>query len=447
MAEAVSFNLEAHVPCKGKMPARRARQAVAPVPPCRRRRCAEALEAIPPAACCPSVGSVQGTFIDLFAGCGGMSLGFELAGMSSVLAIEKDEWAAATYAHNRPGVNMVIADITTLLHPQEEFPHTGTVFGIIGGPPCQGFSLSGDRDPKDPRNSLFMDYMRFVGAFRPPFFVMENVPGILSAVTRGGEKVREVILAVAEKLGYRVKILVLDASDYGVPQSRVRVFFVGIRGDFPFCPELLVPQKVAGAPVTIRQALDDLPVIGAGEGRDAMPYAKEPDNPFQKWCRRRTTSVDNHVAMRHTRRLVERFHVIKWGESAADVPLEHMQRRRGKPSEISGKVYSQNNMRPFPDRPSPTVPASFQSNFVHPFYDRNYTAREGARLQSFPDDYVFQGQRTTMSWEKRLSQYQQIGNAVPPLLARAIAKMLIRYFADLGLAMEAIEPGTGRGRK
>ena len=132
--------------------------------------------------------------------------------------------------------------------------------------------------------------------------------------------------------------------------------------------------------------------------------------------------------MRHSDRLIERFKQIKEGQSLKDVGEEHMQRKRGDASVISGKVYSQNNMRPYGDRPSPTIAASFQSNFIHPYLNRNYTAREAARLQSFPDYYVFKGKRTTMSWEKNISQYQQIGNAVPPLLAKAIAENFIKYF-------------------
>ncbi len=372
------------------------------------------------------------SLIDLFAGCGGMSLGFELAGFLPVLAVEKDAWASETYACNRFGVKVVTNDITKIAHPKKEYAHIGDVFGIIGGPPCQGFSLSGDRDPKDPRNSLFMDYMRFVKDFKPSFFVMENVPGILSSVTKKGESVKDVIVTVSNKLGYNVKIMQLDASHYGVPQSRVRVFFVGIRNDYPFDADRLTPVKITeDNPITIRQAISDLPAIKACEGAEDMPYETAPCNEYQRWCREGSQTVRNHVAMRHTQRLVARFHVIQYGESAADVPQEHMQRKRGNAAVISGKVYSQNNMRPFPDRPSPTVPASFQSNFVHPFFDRNYTAREGARLQSFPDRYVFCGRRTTMSWEKNLSQYQQIGNAVPPLLARAIGEMIKNYFTDI----------------
>ncbi|MBQ7190373.1 MAG: DNA (cytosine-5-)-methyltransferase [Kiritimatiellae bacterium] len=370
--------------------------------------------------------------IDLFAGCGGLSLGFEMAGFKPVLAIEKDAWAAETYSKNRSNGQVVTCDITQITDPSKSFSEIKDVFGIIGGPPCQGFSVSGGRDPKDPRNSLFMDYMRFVGSFHPAFFVMENVPGILSSVTKKGESVKTVIMAVARQIGYNVHQILLDAANFGVPQSRQRVFFIGIRDDYPFDPELLIPKPTTlSKPVTLWEAISDLPRIEACEGAETMSYTESPTNQYQAWCRTNSHDVKNHVAMRHTKRLVARFHVIQYGQSAADVPPEHMQRKRGDAGAISGKIYSQNNMKPFPDKPSPTVPASFQSNFVHPYIDRNFTAREGARLQSFPDHYIFYGRRTTMSWEKNLSQYQQIGNAVPPLLAKAVATMIDDYFSHI----------------
>ena len=131
------------------------------------------------------------------------------------------------------------------------------------------------------------------------------------------------------------------------------MFFVGIRDDYPFDPDRLTPvETTADDPVTIQQAISDLPVINACEGTEVMPYTTEADNKYQRWCREGSSSVCNHVAMRHTQRLVARFHVIRYGESAADVPREHMQRKRGNAAVISGKIYSQNNMRPFPDRPS-----------------------------------------------------------------------------------------------
>lgn len=371
--------------------------------------------------------------IDLFAGCGGLSTGFEMAGFNIPLAVEKDDWASETYNYNHPGTKVVTEDITKVLDLDTllEDPSI-TIDGIIGGPPCQGFSLSGNRDKKDPRNSLFMEFVRFVKHFKPKFFVMENVTGILSMETKSGELVKEVILNEYHNAGYNVEIFVLNAAEFGVPQSRMRVFFIGLRNDIPYDKEKVEPKGFlfGDKQVTIEQAIMDLPQIKAGEGEEVQKYRCKPQNDYQKWVREGSKDVRNHITMKHTARLVERFSHIGFGQSVADVAEEFQQRQRGAADKVSGKVYSQNNMRPYPDKPSPTVPASFQSNFVHPYIDRNYTAREGARLQSFPDRYVFCGKRTTMSWEKNLSQYQQIGNAVPPLLAKGIAETVKKYLEE-----------------
>lgn len=371
--------------------------------------------------------------IDLFAGCGGLSTGFEMAGFKIPLAVEKDEWASETYKKNHGTTKVITEDITKILDLDSLLPKKNLkIDGIIGGPPCQGFSLSGNRDKKDPRNSLFMEFVRFVKHFQPTFFVMENVTGILSMQTKSGELVKDVILGEYENAGYNVEIYVLNAAEYGVPQSRVRVFFIGLRKDIPYDKEKIEPKGFlfGDDQITIDQAIMDLPQILAGEGQEVADYPSEPKNEYQKWVRAGSTGVYNHVAMRHTARLVERFSHIEYGQSVADVAEEFQQRQRGAADKISGKVYSQNNMRPFPNKPSPTVPASFQSNFVHPYINRNYTAREGARLQSFPDTYIFYGKRTTMSWEKNISQYQQIGNAVPPLLAKAIGESIKQYLKE-----------------
>lgn len=369
--------------------------------------------------------------IDLFAGCGGLSLGFEMEGFHISLAIEKDEWAAETYKKNHPATNVIVGDITQITNLDSLLSKNVIVDGIIGGPPCQGFSLSGNRDKNDPRNSLFIDFVRFVKFFKPKFFVMENVTGILSMKTRENTLVKDLILEEYDKAGYNVKICKLNAAEYGVPQTRIRVVFIGIRKDLPFNEDKLGPKPIYSEDkqITIEQAIMDLPQINSGEGKEEMQYTCKPQNDYQKWARKNSKKVFNHVAMRHTQRLIERFENIKFGQSVADVEDRHKQRKRGDSSKISGKTFSQNNMRPYPNRPSPTIPASFQSNFIHPYINRNYTAREGARLQSFPDNYIFCGKRTTMSWEKNLSQYQQIGNAVPPLLAKAIAKNLSNYFS------------------
>lgn len=369
--------------------------------------------------------------IDLFAGCGGLSLGFEMAGYDIPLAIEKDEWASETYQKNHPRTKVITGDITQIIDlknliEKKDLP----IDGIIGGPPCQGFSLSGNRDKNDPRNSLFMEFVRFVKFFKPKFFVMENVTGILSMKTKDNQNVKDLILEEYNKAGYNVKICKLNAAEYGVPQSRIRVIFIGIRKDLEYNEEKLEPQPFifGKKQITIEQAIMDLPQIKSGEGKEFIEYSQKPKTKYQRWARKDSQGVYNHIAMRHTKRLIERFENIKFGQSVADVDECHKQRKRGDASKISGKVFSQNNMRPYPNKPSPTIPASFQSNFIHPFLNRNYTAREGARLQSFPDTYIFCGKRTTMSWEKNLSQYQQIGNAVPPLLAKAIAENIINYF-------------------
>lgn len=369
--------------------------------------------------------------IDLFAGCGGLSTGFEMAGFTIPLAVEKDLWASDTYKYNHPSTKVITEDITKIIDLQSLLPNkTMEIDGIIGGPPCQGFSLSGNRDKKDPRNSLFMEFVRFVKYFKPKFFVMENVTGILSMKTKSNQLVKDVILSEFSTAGYNVEIFTLNAAEFGVPQSRIRVFFIGLRNDFQYDKKKIEPKGFlfGEKQITIEQAIMDLPQIESGEGSETCPYSSKPKNQYQRWVRENSKEIHNHIAMKHTQRLIDRFSHIRYGESVADVDTEFQQRKRGNAAEISGKVYSQNNMRPFPDKPSPTIPASFQSNFVHPHLNRNYTAREGARLQSFPDTYRFLGKRTTMSWEKNLSQYQQIGNAVPPLLAKAIGLSIKNYF-------------------
>ncbi|MBQ6623140.1 MAG: DNA cytosine methyltransferase, partial [Mogibacterium sp.] len=367
------------------------------------------------------------------AGCGGLSLGFEMAGFEIPLAVEIDDWASETYKNNHQGTKVITEDITKVVDLDTLFDEPIVIDGIIGGPPCQGFSLSGNRDKKDPRNSLFMEFVRFVKHFKPKFFVMENVTGILSMKTQSNELVKDLILSEYSKAGYQVEVFTLNAAEHGVPQSRMRVFFIGLRNDIPYDVEKIEPKGwlFGDDQITIEDAIMDLPQIEAREGTDPAEYTKDPVTDYQKWARKDSVELHNHVAMRHTPRLVERFSKIGYGQSVADVDKEHQQRKRGEADKISGKVYSQNNMRPYPDRPSPTVAASFQSNFVHPFINRNYTAREGARLQSFPDTYIFYGKRTTMSWEKNISQYQQIGNAVPPLLAKSIGETITRYFEEL----------------
>lgn len=363
-----------------------------------------------------------------------MSLGFEMAGYSVVAASEFDEWAADTYEANHSNTKVIRGDIRNLPPNgwKEIVGFCGQpIDGVVGGPPCQGHALCGKRDKNDPRNSLFVDFVKCVKQVEPKFFVMENVTGILSSKTKDGTLIPKIICREFDAIGYDVDYCVLDASDFGVPQSRKRVFFVGFRSDVIGERQWNHPYRTVDRLVTVDEAISDLPVVTAGEGSEEMAYDLQPSSDYQRWARTGSDVVRNHVAMRHTPRLVERFKAILPGQSVANVSAEHSAVKRGDASVKSGKVFGQNNFRAFGNKPCPTVPASFQSNFIHPTLNRNFTAREGARLQSFPDRYVFKGERTTMSWEKRLSQYKQIGNAVPPLLAKALAES-IRKFVEKG---------------
>lgn len=364
--------------------------------------------------------------IDLFAGCGGMTLGFAWAGFNSVLASDIDENCKKTFSTNFPEIPFLCGDISQLRKNDfDSIISEKQIDVILGGPPCQGFSLANKKRNKiseDPRNKLFYDFVKTINWYNPKAFVMENVKGLLSMDS--GKVVKQILYEFENsgKFGYEVRIKVLKSSDYGVPQTRERVIIIGIRKDLNLIPEF--PEKKFLKEVTVEEAISDLPIINSGEGFEKMDYNKESQNEYQRFMRKDSSFVFNHVAMKHTKRLIDRFKAIKQGENLLDVWETHGAVQRGNPSEKSHVKFSQNNLRLFMDKPAPTIAASFQSNFIHPFLDRNFTAREGARLQSFPDNFIFEGMRTKMSWEKGLSQYQQIGNAVPPLLAYEIALSL-----------------------
>jgi DNA (cytosine-5)-methyltransferase 1 len=365
------------------------------------------------------------TTIDLFSGCGGMSLGFQMAGFRSILASDIDENCEKTFCRNFIGTPFLCKDISLIQKEEIDIILKGqTPDVIIGGPPCQGFSLANKNRNKiaeDPRNKLFYHFVKFINWYSPKAFVMENVKGLLSM--QNGSVIKTIIneFTIAGR-GYNVRTQILRASDYGVPQMRERVIIIGIRKDLNIIPSYPVPT--CSNPITVDMAISDLPPIASGEGVEQMFYAVEPQNEYQKLMRKDSSFVMNHISMKHTQRLIERFKAIKPGQSLIDVWETHGAVKRGQPSEKSSIKFAQNNQRLFGDKPAPTIAASFQSNFIHPHLNRNFTAREGARLQSFPDNFIFEGMRTKMSWEKGLSQYQQIGNAVPVLLAYAIAKNL-----------------------
>lgn len=393
--------------------------------------------------------------VDLFAGAGGFGLGFHLAGHEVMLALEIDAWAAQTLQYNNPGMRVVQADIRGF-QSVDEIRNVCSLSPdiIIGGPPCQGFSIAGpaQKDPRDPRNSLFKDFARWVECLYPKVFVMENVKGLLTRRNADGENVMDIIHRTFIRFGYAIEVWRLNAAEYGIPQVRERIFIVGNRlgmetiGAPPQThtladaqvndPQMKLLDDTGSLPkaFSLADAISDCPPLQAGEGMEEQPYTSEPQNEYQRLLRGRQRVLYNHVAMQHSNRLVERFKHIGWGESSADVPEAHKARKRNGNGAISQIVYDQNNRRLHPYKPAHTIAASFYANFIHPFQHRNLTAREGARIQSFPDSYRFMGKKTTPSHsllqregrvaEKHLCQYNQIGNAVPPLLAKAIAEHL-----------------------
>jgi DNA (cytosine-5)-methyltransferase 1 len=302
-------------------------------------------------------------------------------------------------------------------------------------------------------HSLFIDFAKWVSILKPKIFVMENVKGILSRKSASKEKVVEIITNTFNKHGYSVEIWILNAAEYGIPQFRERVFFVGNRlgKKIPPPPKThslnsLSAKKIRYSlntdcellpSITVEDAISDLAFLEAGNGSEIQAYQIAPKTPYQKWARGNLTKLYNHVAMRHTSSMVERFRLIRSGHSIMEMPAEYRAKKRNGNGEISEVPYHSNNRRLDANTPSFTIPAHFYSSFVHPHQNRNLTAREAARLQSFPDSYRFMGKRTIISRkllekygrheDNYLSQYNQIGNAVPPLLAKAIAEHLRPY--------------------
>lgn len=387
--------------------------------------------------------------LDTFSGAGGFSLGFEMAGCHIAGAIELDQWACDTFSYNHPTATVIKHDISTLTDSKIK-----EIFGsnppdiIIGGPPCQGFSIANKRagDPKDPRNSLFKDFVRLGRIFSPSYMVMENVPNLIKAKTDDGQLVIDIICNALRDLSYHVYWKILQATDFGVPQIRTRLFVIAsktpLEKPFP-SPTHRIAKKGSTADMyasellecpTLWDAISDLPELTAGQGGEELTYLSPPSTKYQQEMRGTSETLFNHKAMNHTPRMVERFSHMDWGHSVSDVPAHLMPRKRNS-IEFSEAAYDQNNRRMFPLKQCHTVPASFYANFVHPYQHRNFTAREGARIQSFPDHFRFLGKPTVVSHkllaregreaEKFLCQYSQIGNAVPPLLARAVAHNLM----------------------
>lgn len=341
--------------------------------------------------------------IDLFSGVGGLSLGFRAEGFEVILANESDKEIADSYRRNHPNTLMINEDITKLDIEGSFGEFKGSIDGIIGGPPCQGLSQKGKRETiRDSRNFLFLYFFNVVEFLRPKFFLMENVPSLLTA--RNGYFKKEIISLFAD-IGYLLSLDVLNASDYGVPQDRRRAFIIG-------CPGLRkIPlPKPTSEKVTIWDAISDLAYLGSGGGAPEQQYKAEPKSGYQKTLRGSSPTLYNHVATNHSKTALERLSMIPPNSGREVLPKEH----------LTKSIYSGTWSRMVKDEVSVTITTRFDTpssgKFTHPFLNRAITVREAARIQSFPDSFVFYGTKG--------SQMKQVGNAVPPLLAQQIAKAI-----------------------
>lgn len=394
--------------------------------------------------------------LDLFAGAGGLGLGFRLASSQYkvICSLDVDKWAVETLKANNVDKQKIIQkDIRDFDNPEKILtvcPVKPDI--IIGGPPCQGFSIAGPaKDPKDPRNSLFKNFAQWVEVLEPKVFIIENVRGILTGKNEKGEKVIEIIKNTFGRIGYTSVVWELNAANYGVPQNRERIFIVGNKFGKKISKPLIThylpveKKKLIKSARNLKQAINvinaigDLPKLNAGEGFEETFFITKPITDFQKSSRGNVNTLYNHVSMFHTKRVVKRYEQILSGKSLEELPKDLQVRKRNGNGAISDSEYNSNYRHLQPNMISYTIPASFYSNFIHPKQPRNITSREAARLQSFPDSYVFKGKRTQISSkllkqlgkedENYLSQYNQIGNAVPPLLAKAVAKRVL-YFIN-----------------
>ena len=396
------------------------------------------------------------TFIDLFAGCGGLSEGFYREGFEALAHVEIDHWACETlrtrmkyYGYKEYEKEVIEHDITSkdILERIDNAVDGRTIDIIIGGPPCQAYSTAGRvRDGKkmatDPRNYLFESYVKILEHYQPKFFVFENVTGLLSAQVEGAPIFPKVLKSLGKR--YKVignpEILVLNTADYGVPQLRKRVIIIGVRKDVdkdplqlyqdvvkthwnPETPEF--ERKGRKHFVDVKQAIGDLPPVEPGFDASTEEYNYPCNNDFLKRIGKKGTHpLMDHFARKHNDFDRERFQVMihnhwSFGQLRRAMPqYEHEHAR----------VFDNSYVVQWWDLPSKTILAHIHKDgfqFIHPdeAQRRTFTVREAARIQSFPDDFEFKGSRG--------EKYKQIGNAVPPLFAEALAKSVKKNLEDI----------------
>ena len=346
-------------------------------------------------------------FIDLFCGCGGLSMGFRLAGFNCIGGVDFNQAAINTFNRNFNSSNGVCCDLLQMDKNMicKQFGNLSNIDVIIGGPPCQGFSSANryKTEEADPRNRLFFEFIKFVDMANPKAVVIENVRGI---VTKDNGYAKNRIYDIFESRGYKVVHRVLDASEYGVPQKRLRNFFVMLK-DKPFDFDSI--RKVE-KPLTVFESISEL--YGFENNDSQIKYLNiAPSTSYQKYLRASDNSIVNHDIRYPAEIVQKRISFVPQGGNWENVPADLWPSSRNNRHSSAYKRLDEK-------QPSVTIDTgNNHSNYFHPLFNRIPTVREAARLQSFPDAFVFLGNRS--------EQYRQVGNAVPPLLAKAIAEKLL----------------------
>lgn len=357
------------------------------------------------------------SYADLFSGCGGFSTGFHDLGMRGRLSV--DFWAPAleTAKLNHPKVPTALVDLSISENRQAVAERLQGVDLLLGGPPCQGFSTLGKRRDGDVRSTLVDAFAEICRSVRPRIALVENVKGITSKAHPSGVSYADALKASLREGGYRCSSNVLTLTDFGAAQTRSRWFLLAIREEGQDAASVEqnfwddVQSKKTAHPGTLRQVIGDLPRLSAGEGAESFPW---PDSRV----------IYNHRAMNHSAALVERLRAVPPGGGLPDVPVKlltpHLKRLVSGDYGSGGHVKNVYGRLEW-DRSCGTIVAGMDKitcgRFVHPDDDRLLTPRECARLQGFDDEFIFTG--------GQVSQYYQIGNAVPPFISRILASALI----------------------
>ena len=349
------------------------------------------------------------TVIDLFSGCGGFSYGFQQAGYHVILGVDNTAVALKTFEQNHNNSKTLLID----LHEDDsinkiiESKGNHSVDVIIAGPPCQGFSLTGSRNENDERNTLFNAVFNLAKKVNPKAIIIENVQGLLN-LYKG--KAKKEIIELCEEMGYNCNPKLLYAPDYGVPQIRKRVFFVAIKkelGIFEFPESTHKPDDYVGC----KDAIGDLPNLLDDKGSSELQYDQKAFSHYQKMMRKGNKTIKNHIGTKHTEHVIDVISQVPEGGNHKDLPLGVGDSRK----------FNEAWTRYHSNKPSKTIDTGHRNHF-HYKWNRVPSVRENARLQSFPDKFVFLGTKT--------QQYRQVGNAVPPLLGKVLGDHLLNYLKD-----------------